>query len=405
MKYSLFVIVCFIIHIIINVDIFRKKQSIKIPALKAYRVFIASVALYFLSDFLWGVFEENKLPIPLYIDTSLYFLLMGFSILAWMRYTIKYLEGSNKWYERIALYAGNSFFLAEIILIIINIFTPVLFSIDLETCQYYTYKARNIMLYVQFLMYFLLIVYSAVFALRSRDSFRRRYITIVLYSIVMGSSITAQIYMPYLPVYSIGCIIGSVLLSSFVINDIKEEYNVELKESRELVAKGQLELNETKIIAYSDPLTGVKNKHAYVEKEEEIDKLIAQNQMGDFAVAVFDLNGLKYINDTKGHEAGDLYIIEACRTIEKYFGKDNLYRFGGDEFVVLLFNEAYENRNKNLVEFERYIDDSIGTERPIISSGISKFRPGLDNTYHAIFKRADKIMYSRKDVLKEHGSI
>ena len=127
--------------------------------------------------------------------------------------------------------------------------------------------------------------------------------------------------------------------------------------------------------------------------------------MGDFAVAVFDLNGLKYINDTKGHEAGDLYIIEACRTIEKYFGKDNLYRFGGDEFVVLLFNEAYENRNKNLVEFERYIDDSIGTERPIISSGISKFRPGLDNTYHAVFKRADKIMYSRKDVLKEHGSI
>ena len=405
MKYSLFVIVCFIIHIIINVDIFRKKQSIKIPALKAYRVFIASVALYFLSDLLWGVFEENKLPIPLYIDTSLYFLLMGFSILAWMRYTIKYLEGSNKWYERIALYAGNSFFLAEIILIIINIFTPVLFSVDLETCQYYTYKARNIMLYVQFLMYFLLIVYSAVFALRSRDSFRRRYITIVLYSIVMGSSISAQIYMPYLPVYSIGCIIGSVLLSSFVINDIKEEYNVELKESRELVAKGQLELNETKIIAYSDPLTGVKNKHAYVEKEEEIDKLIAQNQMSDFAVAVFDLNGLKYINDTKGHEAGDLYIIEACHTIEKYFGKDNLYRFGGDEFVVLLFNEAYENRNKNLVEFERYIDNSIGTERPIISSGISKFRPGLDNTYHAVFKRADKIMYSRKDVLKEHGSI
>ena len=405
MKYSLFVIVCFIIHIIINVDIFRKKQSIKIPALKAYRVFIASVALYFLSDLLWGVFEENKLPIPLYIDTSLYFLLMGFSILAWMRYTIKYLEGSNKWYERIALYAGNSFFLAEIILIIINIFTPVLFSVDLETCQYYTYKARNIMLYVQFLMYFLLIVYSAVFALRSRDSFRRRYITIVLYSIVMGSFITAQIYMPYLPVYSIGCIIGSVLLSSFVINDIKEEYNVELKESRELVAKGQLELNETKIIAYSDPLTGVKNKHAYGEKEEEIDKLIAQNQMDDFAVAVFDLNGLKYINDTKGHEAGDLYIIEACHTIEKYFGKDNLYRFGGDEFVVLLFNEAYENRNKNLVEFERYIDDSIGTERPIISSGISKFRPGLDNTYHAVFKRADKIMYSRKDVLKEHGSI
>ena len=402
MNYYMFVSVCLAIHVVININNFRKKPTVNLPALKAYRVFAVSVALYFVTDLLWGIFEENKLPIALYIDTSFYFIMMGFSILAWAQYIVKYLD-KNGLTGKIILYIGNAFFFAEIVLLIINIFTPVLFRVNMETCAYETYKARNIMLYVQTLMYFALIIYSAIHAFRLKDSARRRrYMTITLYSIIMLSAVIVQIYNSYSPIYSIGSIVGACLLTAFVINDIKEEYKSELEESRVQVEQGKIQLSETMVIAYSDPLTNVKNKHAYVEEEERIDKLIAKNQMENFAVVVFDLNGLKIINDTKGHDAGDVYIVESCQVIEKYFGKTNLYRFGGDEFVVILFGEQYNSRMKLIAAFEDYIDKCLGTDKPIISSGISRYKPGEDNTYHAVFNRADKQMYSRKESLKEH---
>ena len=401
MNYYMFVSVCLAIHVVININNFRKKPTVNLPALKAYRVFAVSVALYFVTDLLWGIFEENKLPIALYIDTSFYFIMMGFSILAWAQYIVKYLD-KNGLTGKIILYIGNAFFFAEIVLLIINIFTPVLFRVNMETCAYETYKARNIMLYVQTLMYFALIIYTAIFSFRSKGTVRRRYMTITLYSAIMLSAIIVQIYNPYSPIYSVGSIIGACLLTAFVINDIKEEYKSELEESRVQVEQGKIQLSETMVIAYSDPLTNVKNKHAYVEEEERIDKLIAKNQMENFAVVVFDLNGLKIINDTKGHDAGDVYIVESCQVIEKYFGKTNLYRFGGDEFVVILFGEQYNSRMKLIAAFEDYIDKCLGTDKPIISSGISRYKPGEDNTYHAVFNRADKQMYSRKESLKEH---
>ena len=401
MKYSLFVIVCLIIHLVINIDIFRRRPTVNLPAIKTYRIFVLSIATYFLVDLLWGVFEENKLPLALYIDTTIYFAVMGFTILAWMAYIVKFLE-TKKQMAFVLLGIGNAFFLAEIVLLIINIFVPVLFQVDFETCVYSTRKARDVMLYVQIFLYASLVIYTAIYAFRSQASHRRKYITISLYSAIMLSTIIIQIYDPYLPIYSIGLIVGSTLLNSFVINDIKEEYKTKLEESRQLVKESEIQLSETKIIAYTDPLTNIKNKHAYVEEEERIDKLISQGEMSEFAVVVFDLNGLKTINDTKGHDAGDSYIVDACRTIERFFGNEHLYRFGGDEFVVILFDEAFKNRNKTLAEFEKYIDECLHTDKPIISHGMSKFRKENDNTYHAVFYRADKIMYARKDILKEH---
>lgn len=401
MEYWMFVAVCLAIHAVVNIDIFRRKPTVSLPAIRAYRVFVLSVVIYFLADLLWGIFEMNKLAIPLYVDTTFYFLIMGFTILAWARYTVKFLQVKGV-AEKIILYTGNIFFLTEVVLLIVNIFTPVLFRVDLDTCVYQTYKARNIMLYVQFLVYVLLAIYTLVYTLRSKGSFRRRYVTIFFYSIVMGLMIAVQVYYPYLPLYSIGCVVGSTSLNSFVISDIKEEYKIALESSRAEIQHSQEVLSETRLIAYSDPLTGVKNKHAYVEEEERIDKLIAKNEMDEFAVVVFDLNGLKHINDTLGHDAGDVYIVDSCRTIERFFGRESLYRFGGDEFVVILEGEAFLSRSKNLTEFERFINDCLDTDKPIISSGMSKYRKGIDNTYHAVFNRADKIMYARKDALKEH---
>lgn len=402
MSYAFFLLMCIAIHSIINFDLFRKKQTVNIPGMKSYRTFVVSVFALFIVDFLWGIFEQYKIATALRIDTFIYYIVMGFSILAWARYTVKYVEGKGI-FARITLIFGNLFFLTEIILLIVNFFTPLLFSVD-SNAVFIVYKARYIMLYIQILLFLLLFVYTGLRMFGVKGSLRRRYLTIALYSIILSICLSIQVYFPNLPLYTVGCIVGGVLLSSYFINGIKDDYKAELEKSRNEVIQGKIELNEAKVIAYSDPLTNVKNKHAYVEEEDRIDKLINKGEMEDFAAVVFDLNGLKIINDTKGHDAGDQYIIDSCKVIEKYFGHDHLYRFGGDEFVVILTGEMYKNRSKILIDFEQYIDDCLSTDKPIISSGMSRYKRGEDNTYHAVFYRADKIMYTRKDVLKQRQS-
>ena len=66
-------------------------------------------------------------------------------------------------------------------------------------------------------------------------------------------------------------------------------------------------------LAHRDPLTGVKSRHAYIEKEKEMDALVESGQAPPFAVAVLDVNGLKQINDTYGHKAGDQQICSASK--------------------------------------------------------------------------------------------
>ncbi|SFG62165.1 GGDEF domain-containing protein [Oribacterium sp. WCC10] len=94
-------------------------------------------------------------------------------------------------------------------------------------------------------------------------------------------------------------------------------------------------------IANYDPLTGVKNKHAYIDAEAKLNSLIEENESPDFAIIVFDLNGLKTINDTLGHQAGDQFIKDGCSLICDYFKHSPVYRIGGDEFVAIAQDHDY----------------------------------------------------------------
>ena len=209
--------------------------------------------------------------------------------------------------------------------------------------------------------------------------------------------IAIQLSDPYIPFYSIGLLIGVCILETYVLNESKERFKNANEENKE-------KLDVALYLAYTDPLTGVKSKHAYVEKEEEYDKLIASGEINSFAVAVFDLNGLKEINDKFGHEVGDKYIIDSVKLISRYFSFDSIYRFGGDEFVSILVDKEYENRKKIHDEFMEAVNKNVSTNKPIVSSGISVFKKGVDNTFKAVFYRADKMMYARKDYLKDHSN-
>lgn len=165
------------------------------------------------------------------------------------------------------------------------------------------------------------------------------------------------------------------------------------------------ERDQARTAAFVDNMTGVKNKHAFAVKEGELETQIVEEKAEPFGIIVCDVNGLKRINDTLGHKAGDEYIRSACKMLCEYYKHSPVYRVGGDEFVVLLQRHDYENREKILAEINQEIEGNIGSDNIVISLGMTVFEPGADQSFHEVFKRADDLMYERKKQLKSMGAV
>jgi diguanylate cyclase (GGDEF)-like protein len=159
-----------------------------------------------------------------------------------------------------------------------------------------------------------------------------------------------------------------------------------------------------KSMANIDSMTGVRNKHAYSEYENMIDHRIREEGIKEkIAVLVCDINGLKHVNDTKGHAAGDQLIKDASDLLCEYFNHGAVFRVGGDEFTVILQDKGYETMTETLAEINRVIEENIVKEGVVISIGYSEVQED-DQELHNAFERADKMMYERKKELKEMGA-
>jgi diguanylate cyclase (GGDEF)-like protein len=152
-------------------------------------------------------------------------------------------------------------------------------------------------------------------------------------------------------------------------------------------------------IANLDVLTGVKNKHAYTDAETQMDALIAAGEVSDYAIAVFDLNGLKEVNDTKGHQAGDKFITEGCHLICNIFKHSPVFRVGGDEFVSIIQGEDYHNLSTLMNTLEKMNEEHIAEGKVVIAAGVSRCHG--DKKVSVVFKRADAAMYKNKKMLKD----
>ena len=168
--------------------------------------------------------------------------------------------------------------------------------------------------------------------------------------------------------------------------------------------KAAEERDQARIAAFTDPLTGVKSKHAFAVQEGQIETKIADGEAEAFSVIVCDVNGLKKINDTLGHKAGDEYIRDACRMLCEYWQHSPVFRIGGDEFAVLPGGCDYENREKILQEFNRKIEENIGCGKVVASLGMADYDREKDQSFHEVFQRADGRMYERKTQLKKMGA-
>jgi len=158
-------------------------------------------------------------------------------------------------------------------------------------------------------------------------------------------------------------------------------------------------LEQERKIAVRDSLTGVGNKYAYTQKENAVDQDIRSGNIRPFALVVCDLNGLKQVNDTQGHAAGDAYIREASRLICDLYKHSPVYRVGGDEFVVFLEDTDYEQRNELLESLDSRMDDNAKSGGVVIAAGMAEYQSEDEHLFD-VFSRADKRMYERKKQLK-----
>ncbi|MCR4684398.1 MAG: GGDEF domain-containing protein [Lachnospiraceae bacterium] len=161
--------------------------------------------------------------------------------------------------------------------------------------------------------------------------------------------------------------------------------------------------NTFKNMANTDSMTGVRNKHAYLEAETSLNQRIRQNEIEKLAVVVCDINGLKHVNDTQGHAAGDQLIKDACSLICEYFTHGAVYRIGGDEFVVLLQEKGYDTMPEVMAEINHVVEENIKKKEVVVAIGYSQLTKE-DQLVRDVFERADQMMYQRKQELKQMGA-
>ena len=150
-------------------------------------------------------------------------------------------------------------------------------------------------------------------------------------------------------------------------------------------------------LANTDPLTGAYNRRYLNEFAKDYLKIIKREKM-DFSLLIVDLDDFKNINDTYGHEIGDLILIQFVKIAKETIRENDLIvRFGGDEFILLLPNTNIKNAKIIATKIiNRVSEYNMSTDVDfLISIGIADYQE-KDLIIDDIISRADKSLYEAK---------
>lgn len=151
----------------------------------------------------------------------------------------------------------------------------------------------------------------------------------------------------------------------------------------------------------TDELTGLFNRRAFaVNSNREL--AFSVQSKSDFSVIMIDIDDFKLINDRYGHTIGDDVLVQVCDVIKKYIGEaDSVYRWGGEEFVVLMpvtgLFEANKVANKLVSKIAKHtfnVDKSL-LLKLTVSIGLAQWVHG-ESIVKDTLNRADKALYKAK---------
>jgi diguanylate cyclase (GGDEF)-like protein len=199
---------------------------------------------------------------------------------------------------------------------------------------------------------------------------------------------------PFVAIFSL------TLTAIFMRSSIRSRREVEAANGELRAARDKLEL-----LAQMDQLTEALNRHAFHSLLRGPEGGVQSNTSG--SVAVIDIDNLKPINDTWGHSTGDKAIRVVARSMRSLIRADDmLFRWGGDEFLMLMFNLSEEETSRRLKKLNSILEENCRKwpEMPVtvtISHGVAGF-DSLTQLGHAI-ELADQAMYAERNKLRGIG--
>jgi diguanylate cyclase (GGDEF)-like protein len=168
---------------------------------------------------------------------------------------------------------------------------------------------------------------------------------------------------------------------------------------RQTLLREKLE-EELLSLSITDPLTGLHNRRGFLSLAGQQLKLSDRNKRG-VLLYFADLDGLKWINDTLGHEEGDEALIEAATVLKETFrASDIIARLGGDEYAALAIDITNANTEIFTSRLQSLIDTRNNQEnrryRLSISVGCSYYDPENPCSLDELMAHADQLMYEQK---------
>ena len=188
-------------------------------------------------------------------------------------------------------------------------------------------------------------------------------------------------------------IIASVAFYSFFVSSLIQkskiyETNIALEAEREWHKK-----------AYVDPVTGVKNRMAYVKRINDYERKLTESSV--YYAIMIDVNSFKQINDTLGHHRGDEILCHLANLLTSIFPRDHyrIYRIGGDEFAIIGFDVEQYDVDGRISAINVSVDASrMGYS---VAAGRAKIDNKENQAFEKAFIRADEAMYESKRRIKE----
>ena len=194
------------------------------------------------------------------------------------------------------------------------------------------------------------------------------------------------------PLISRGQLLGYIYASNFSEDDaahIKDTLELTTYFIASEIANNRF-IDQLKTLNMTDMLTGVMNRNAMNARIGAITEVYGETP-AQLGVVFADMNGLKYINDHQGHEAGDLLLKNAANILQNTFAGGEIYRAGGDEFLILLPDTSEEDIKKKIADIK---EKARMFDNVSFAAGGCCLRPGMD--LREAMPEADARMYRDK---------